>query len=222
MAGITEQGRSDRAENLALLESLHPEYWKLFHEFLAEPDIHLLRLGVSAASLRLLRDRRPLILHWLDEDPFGQSEVTAREMIDGLAREYLVLVAHRSTDGYLGLSWRANDIMMHRSLETSAAIFTDRPSIAWERLADKIMEIERPDVVHLHSADPTSMAVLQAAQRRQTPVVVSTQGPEDPDPIADEVLAGPGVAVATDPSVDELRELYDRLVTSEPKFEVDE
>jgi GT2 family glycosyltransferase len=214
MAGVTEEGQSDRAENLALLESLHPDYWKLFHEFLAEPDIHMLRLDVSAALLQLLRNRRPLILHWLDADPFGQPGAAAQEMIDGLAREYLALVAHRSTDGYLELSWRANDIVMHRSLETSAAIFTDRPSLAWERLADKILEIERPDVLHVHSGHRPGMAVLRAAQRRGTPVVVSTGGPEDPHPIADEVLARPGVVVATDPSVHGLRGLYDRLVNS--------
>jgi hypothetical protein len=173
----------------------------------------MLRLDVSAALLQLLRNRRPLILHWFDADPFGQPEAAAQEMIYGLAREYLALVAHRSTDGYLELSWRANDIVMHRSLETSAAIFTDRPSLAWERLADKILEIERPDVLHVHSGDRPSMAVLRAAQRRRTPVVVSTGGPEDPHPIADEVLARPGVVVATDPSVNGLRGLYDRLVT---------
>ena len=224
-AGVTEDGQVARSENLALLESLHPEYWKLFHEFLAAPDIHLLRLDVSSAVLRVLRSRRPLILHWLDADPFGVQpaapEAPARVLIDGLAREYLALVAHTSTDGYLELSWRANEIVMHRLLATSASVFKDRPAVAWERLADRILELEKPDVLHLHSGDLASMAVLRAAQRRNIPVVISLDQSEEAHRIAQKLGADPGVVVASDPSVNQTSALYDRLVNSEPRPEID-
>jgi glycosyltransferase involved in cell wall biosynthesis len=175
-AGVIVKGQTTHAQNEGLLLSRYPEYPSLVDEFLAQPEITLLRRDAAGALLKILRGRRPTILHWLHADPYarhaGGTELAVRGLIDGLSREVFVLIVHPTPNGRVEVSWRANDVVLRRTIDLTAEGFKD-DSAAWERLAGRIIEIETPDVFHFHHGYLSSASAAHAAQKRMVPTVVS-------------------------------------------------